>query len=95
MRPTDLRKLIKAEPFGAIRLGLSDGRSVVVRHPDQVVIAERHVLIGLARLETSPPLRTPKSGDAIAKGWLIVNLLHISTVEPNGTDGTRKKKRRT
>ena len=95
MRPGDIRKLVKSEPFEPIWLGLSDGRSVLIRHPDQVVVAERHVLIGLARLERSPPLRTPSSGDAIARDWLIVNLLHIATVEPGGPDGehSRRKKR--
>ena len=34
MRPTDLKKLLRTEPFSPLRLGLSDGRAVVIRHPD-------------------------------------------------------------
>ena len=83
MRPDDLRKLLRSEPFHPIRIGLSDGRCVVVRHPDQVVVAERHLLVGLARLERSRPLATPTKGDAIAKDWLIINLLQITAIEPH------------
>ena len=92
MRSADLKKLLKLEPSAPIRLGLSDGRSVVVRHPDQVVLAERHLLVGLATIERSGPLATPRSRAAIARDWIIVNLLHIVGVEP--TDGTSAKPKR-
>ena len=94
MRANDVKKMLKAEPFQPVRLGLSDGRSVVIRHPDQVVVAERHVLIGLARLEISPPLATPESGDTIARDWLVVNLFHISTIEPAEANGASRQRRR-
>ncbi len=94
MRATDLKNLLKTEPFAPIRLGLSDGRSVLVRHPDQVVLAERHVLIGLATLERSRPLATPRSGEAIARDWIIISLLHISSVEPADDGAARKPKRK-
>ncbi|MCH7632054.1 MAG: hypothetical protein IIB59_02475 [Planctomycetes bacterium] len=86
MRPADIKKLLKTEPFSPLRLGLSDGRAVIIRHPDQVVVAERHLLVGLARIARSTPLQTPRTGGAVARDWLIVNLLHIATIEPdNGT----------
>ena len=95
MRPTDLKKLLRTEPFSPLRLGLSDGRAVVIRHPDQAVVAQRHLLIGLTRLARSTPLQTPRSGGEVAKDWLIVNLLHIATIEPgNGAarGGAKRKK---
>ncbi len=95
MRPTDLKKLLRTEPFSPLRLGLSDGRAVVIRHPDQAVVAQRHLLIGLARIARSTPLQTPRSGGEVAKDWLIVNLLHIATIEPeNGAarGGAKRKK---
>ena len=92
MRPTELRKLFKQEPFEPIRIGLSDGRCVLVRHPDQVVVAERHLLVGLAKVERSRPLATPTTGDAIAKDWLIINLLHIASIEP--VDGASSRPQR-
>ena len=95
MRPNDLRKLLKAEPFTPIRLGLSDGRSILIRHPDQAVVAERHLLLGLVKIERSRPLATPRSGNAIARDWLIVDLLHITAVEPdNGAGRTARPTRR-
>lgn len=92
MRPKDLKKLLRAEPFLPICLGLSDGRSVTIRHPDQAVVAERHVLVGLATIERSGPMATPLSAGAVARDWMIVNLLHITSIEP--VDGTRRKRRR-
>ena len=97
MQAADIRKILKSEPFRPIRIGLSDGRCVLVRHPEQVVVSDRYIYVALAKLETSLPLATPKTGDAIAKDFIWVNLLHIATVEPdekNGTNGRRKAKRR-
>jgi hypothetical protein len=97
MRPDEFRKPLKAEPFEPVNVGLADGRCVQVRHPDQAVVADRHLLVGLAKLERSKPLATPKSGDAIAKDWLIINLLQVTTVEPagngNGRSRTPRKRR--
>lgn len=90
MWAADIKKLLKAEPFEPIRLALSDGRSVLVRHPDQAVVAERHILIGLATVDQRRNLATPRSGDTIALDWLIVNLLHITTIEPANGVGRRR-----
>jgi hypothetical protein len=96
MRSDELRKPLRAEPFEPLRIGLNDGRSVLVRHPDQVVVAERHLLVGLAKLERSRPLATPSHRDTIAKDWLIINLLAITAVEPDrsGNGQGRAKRRR-
>ncbi len=95
MRPEEFRKILRTQPFEPVRIGLSDGRSILVRHPDQVVVADRHVLVGLAKLERSKPLATPRSGDAIAKDWMIINLLQITAIEPdNGANGRSRSPRR-
>ena len=89
----DLRKLLKAQPFEPVRLGISDGRSVLIRHPDQVVVSERHVYVGLAQLERSAPPATPRTADAIPKDWLWINILHVASVEPaNGRSQTRRRR---
>ena len=93
MRPNDLKKLLKSEPFEPIMLALSDGRSVTIRHPDQAVVAERHILVGLATIERSGPLRTPGTGDAVARDWIIVNLLHIASIEPVSPNGKKPRRR--
>jgi len=91
MRPDDFRKLLRAQPFEPLSVSLSDGRSILVRHPDQVVVAERHLLAGLAKIERSKPLATPSSADAIAKDWLIVSLLHVASVEPHNGSSRRQR----
>jgi hypothetical protein len=93
MRAADLKKLLKTEPFEPLRLALTDGRSVLIRHPDQVVVSERHVYVGLARMERSGPPATPRSSETVALDWILVNILHIAAVEP--ADGIYSKQRRT
>jgi len=97
MRPGELRKILRAEPFEPLRIDLSDGRSVLVRHPDQAFVAERHLLVGLAKLERCRPLATPRNGDRVVKDWMIINLVQITGIEPerdangrNRTKGERK-----
>ena len=95
MRPTDLKEILKREPFEPVQIGLSDGRSILIRHPDQVVISDRQLIVGLAHVRRSRPLRTPDSDDAIAKDWIMVSLLHVVTAEPaNGRRVTTKRKRK-
>ncbi len=89
MRGSRIRKLLHSEPFEPLRISLSDGRCLLVRHPDQVVVTERHLLVGLARIESSKPMATPRSADAVARDWMIINLLHISTIEPQTGNGHR------
>jgi len=60
MRPSEIRELRKRRPFAPIRIGMPDGRSIVVRHPDQIVVAERTLLIGLAKIERSRPMQTSR-----------------------------------
>lgn len=95
MLSTDIKKLLKIEPFEPIRLALSGGRSVEIRHPDQVVVADRHLLVGLATVARSRPVATPRTGAAVARDWMIVNLLHITAIEAiNGAPSRKSKKRR-
>ncbi len=94
MRGTDIKNLLKNEPFEPIRLGLSDGRSVLIRHPDQVVLSQRHLYVGLSRVQRSKPLSTPRSGDTFASDWLLVNLVHITSIEPANSGGGKSTRRR-
>lgn len=69
-------------PFEPIEVALSDGRSVIIRHPDQVVVSERHLIVGVAQVRRTRLLSTPSRSESIAKDWLLVNLVHIVTGEP-------------
>ncbi len=91
MRSDAIKKVLKSQPSEPVRIGLSDGRSVLVRHPDQVVVADRHLIVGLAKLEHSGPLVTPGTSQGIARDWLLVNLVQVTTVEP--TNGSQPKQR--
>ena len=97
MRPDDIRKILRVDQFVPLRIGLADRRSVLVRHPDQVFVAERHLLIGLATLERSEPLMTPSNGDRVVKDWMIVNMVQITGIEPekkrNGKPATRRMRK--
>ncbi len=98
MRPDDIRKVLRADQFVPLRIGLTDGRSVFVRHPDQVFVADRHLLIGLATLERSEPLITPSMGDRVVKDGMIVNMVQITGIEPekrrNGRAATRRLRKK-
>lgn len=96
MRPEEIRKLLRLEEFVPLRIGLADGRSVLVRHPDQVFVAERHLLIGLATLERSQPvLMTPRVADRVVKDWMIVNMVQITGIEPDSKRNGRPSNKRT
>ena len=91
----DLRKLFKKTPFEPVRMCTSDGRAVLIRHPEQVVVSDRHVYVGLATLESSRRLATPKDSDSIGKDWLWISILHVSAVEPaKGRPGNEKSRGR-
>jgi hypothetical protein len=95
MRAKDIKDLLRQHPLEPIEIGLSDGRSVTVRHRDQVVVAERHLVVGLAHLKRSKPMSTPASGEAIAKDSLLVNLLQVVTTEPaNGNHRSARRRPR-
>ncbi|MHC4774162.1 MAG: hypothetical protein ACYTBR_02725, partial [Planctomycetota bacterium] len=67
MRSATLRQLLRARPFRPIRVGLSDGRYVLIRHPDQAFVTTNYLMAGVARIGRSEPLITPDSSDTIPR----------------------------
>ena len=66
-----------------MEIGLSGGRSVLIRHPDQVVISRRKVIFGLAQVRgPRGNLSAPDDGDVVAKDWMPVDLIHLVSAEP-------------
>lgn len=95
MGPTELKELLAKQPFEPIALGLSDGRDVLVRHPDQIILTGRHAILGLAQVKNGKNrLRTPAHGDRLVKDWLLIDLLHIVSAEPADGNAPRKKRGR-
>jgi hypothetical protein len=92
MQAEDIKELLRKQPFEPLELALSDGRSVLIRHPDQVVIARRHAILGLAQIKRGRTrVTTPADGDSVAKDWMLVDLIHIVSAEPaNGQPPTRR-----
>ena len=91
MQRSDLEKRMKAQPFTPISISLTDGRSVLIRHPDQTVITQRTLFVGLATIGRSGPLATPKTSKAVARDWIHIDLLHISSIEPANENARRPK----
>jgi hypothetical protein len=95
MTDEEVRTLLRRRPFTPIELGLSDGRSVLIRHPEQAAVSRRTMYVALVKVK--PGLQrfvTPPSGDTIAKDWMLLDLLHIVNAEPvNGEANGRKPRR--
>ena len=91
MQRSDIEKLMKAQPFTPIHVGMTDGRSVLIRHPDQAVLTQRKLFVGLATIERSGPLATPKTSKAVARDWIHIDLLHITSIEPANGNARRPK----
>lgn len=79
----DFLAVLRERPFAPIEVGLTDGRSIVVRHPDQVMLTRRKAVFGLTQvLDDRKRLRTPDNGDRVVKDWLMIDLLHVVSAEP-------------
>ena len=92
MRSEDLKRILKKEPFAPIQLGLSDGRRVLIRHPDQIVISPRHVYIGLTAVSRRGTPKTPADGDTLPVEFLWLDPVHIVSVEPPEGNGHRPRR---
>jgi hypothetical protein len=92
----DFKAVLRERPFAPIEVGLTDGRSILVRHPDQVMVTRRKAVFGLTQvLNDRRRLRTPDNDDRVVKDWLMIDLLHIISAEPaNGRPKPPRKRRR-
>jgi len=79
----DLQAVLRERPFAPIEVGLTDGRTILVRHPDQVMLTRRKAVFGLTQvLNGRKRLRTPDNGERVVKDWLMIDLLHVVSAEP-------------
>jgi hypothetical protein len=72
LRPEKLRDELRRQPFVALRIYLTDGKTYDIRHPEMAMVTSREVYIG--REETSP-------GSGVARECDLVSLLHVVRVE--------------
>lgn len=90
-----LNELVRRRPFEPLEISLTDERTVVVRHPEQVIVTGRHVIFGLAQVKRDRAnLATSKDRDAIAKDWMLVDLLYVVSVEPMNGNANRTRRKR-
>jgi len=78
MRPEELRKLLRRQPFAPIRLYFTDGTSYDVKHPEMAFLTRSTVEIGMEE----------KHGSGIADEVVYCSLIHIVRVE--NLDGERR-----
>ena len=97
----DLKTLVRRRPFEPVEIGLFEGRTVLVSHPDQVVISRCNVIFGLAETRRARGnASTPTDGDIVAKDWMLVDLIHVVSAgsvngePPNGKNRKRRPRKR-
>ena len=71
MRGEEIRELLRRQPFEAFEIHLTDGRSLEVRHPDQMFLYRNSAYVGLLESTRGTYQRIE-----------IVDLLHIVSVKP-------------
>lgn len=85
MRPEDIRKHLKKQPFEPFRLYLSDGAFYDVPHPDFMLVGIRELVIGLRSTNKEIPGQ-----------FAFCDPMHVTRIEPLAYSKTAhggKKKR--
>jgi len=72
MRPQDILDLLRAKPFRAFRIHMSDGQQFEVRHPELAMVGRNVVIVGI-------PAR--KGPEGMIDRTVNCALLHITTTE--------------
>jgi len=77
MRPNEIQKQLKAQPFVPMRMHISDGSHYDIRHPEMVIVS--HMVISVAVYEgtdTNMPERV-----------ILCDPVHITRLEPINGQG--------
>lgn len=82
MRADEMRKLLDRRPFEAIRLYISSGQTVDIRHPEMAFVTRSLVFVGVT-----------DSDERVADYGVFYNLLHVVKIEP--LNDTKPKRRKT
>ena len=81
MRAEELRKILSRRPFEPVRLHISSGQTVDIRHPEMAFVTRSLVVVGVT-----------ESDEGVADYAIHYNLLHVVKIEP--LDGNKKRRRR-
>jgi len=89
MRVDRIKSLLRKQPFRPIKLSLTDGRNIDIRHPEQVLVTARDLFIAVSsRPASRKRIATPSTGDEFAEDWIIVDAIHVVAAEP--ANGARR-----
>ncbi len=72
MRPDDVLRMLRTQPFRPFRISLSDGQQYEVRHPDNAIVSRSTVLVGVPG---------PRGPDGPAERVVTCALVHITRME--------------
>ena len=72
MRPDDIRRLLERRPFLPFRFYVLETSVYEVRHPEAAIVTHATVTLDL---------RVPNDPSALARGVVIIALLHITRLE--------------
>lgn len=78
-----LRELLTQRPFKPFRLVMSSGQSYDVRHPEMALLTKSDILVGIGDTDEGVPAE-----------FKICSLLHVTAIEPLGTNGRSSRRGR-
>lgn len=73
----DIADRVRERPFRAFRIVMSSGESVTVSHPEQILISQRFLVLGLGSDSGSPHF----------DGETRISILHVAALEDLGGTG--------
>jgi hypothetical protein len=81
MRADEMRALLDRRPFEPIRLHISSGQTVDIKHPEMAFVTRSLIVVGVTA-------KNPRVADYAVH----YNLLHVVKIEP--LNGARRRVRR-
>lgn len=82
MRAAELVVLLDRRPFEPIRLHISSGQTVDIKHPELAVVTRSLVFVGVT-----------DSDERVADYGVFYNLLHVVKIEPLNDSKTSKRRK--
>ena len=73
MRPDDVLRELRRQPFVPLLIRLSNGREYTVRHPELVSVGRSSLNIGIPAPDLPP---------GVFDSYDIVSLLHVAKIKP-------------
>ena len=72
MRPGDILEILRAQPFEAFRIFMSDGSGYEIRHPDMAIVQRSKVIVAVPG---------PSGPEEPAERTVNCALIHITRTE--------------